>query len=85
MSWKDFVPYAGNKTVRKRLNELDENAVSLIVIFSTFFTKVPEKTVEGDFRMAFMFGVFAILTGVLIVYMKPAKEKVEEELEERTE
>lgn len=82
MTWKDFVPFAGNKTVRKRLNELDEEAVSLIVIFSTFFTKVPEKLVEGDFKMAFAFGVFALITGALIVYFKPAKEKVEEEIEE---
>ena len=85
MSWKDFVPFAGKRTVRSKLNDLEEKAGSLVIIFGTMFTKVFESIVTGKYILSLKFATAALVTAIVYIYRKEAIKKGKEMKEEVTE
>lgn len=79
------MPFAGKKSVRKRLSEIENEAGSLAVIFGTLFTKIFESIVTGDLILASKFAAGAFFVGVVYVYRKETTEKVKETAEEITD
>lgn len=89
MSLLSYVPGQGPKTTKEKLQELEEEAGSLPIIFGVFITKVFENIVIGRISLALNFLIAALATGLIYVYSREirkaaesAAEKVQDNIEE---
>jgi len=80
MSWKSWIPFHGDYTVRKKLQELDQAGVGVPMIIILLFTKGVELVIKG-FGQEIPIPLWAtfILAGLLVlivyVYDKQLKRK----------
>lgn len=96
MSWKSWIPYKGNTTVRRKLRELDEAGVGIPMIIILLFTKGVELIIKGlgneiplPLWATFFLAGFLVLA--VYVYDKQlkrkaskAKDKAEEKVDDST-
>jgi len=83
MSWKSFIPYHGDTTVRRKLRELDQAGVGTPMFIVLMLQKSLElflKTLGQDLPMPLWttFLIVAALTFVIYVYDKQLKKKAKE-------
>lgn len=91
MTWKSWLPYHGDRTVRQKLNEIDKQGVGIPVIIVMFFQKGFESFLQsiGDYipvPMWFTYFATSFLIFVTYVYYKHLKsgaETAKEEVEEK--
>jgi len=74
MTWKSLIPKAGRKSVRKKLNELEDEAMSLPIIFGVLMGKVIENMVLYNPDGLIRFGFAALLVGATYVYRSEKKK-----------
>jgi len=88
MTWKSYIPFSGDKTVRKKLSELENEAGSLVVVFGVTAGKIVESMVLLDLSRALRFTAATALIGAFYVYrheMGTVKEKAQEKAQETKE
>jgi hypothetical protein len=81
MTYKSFIPYYGSKKVREKIEEIEDEAGSIPVIFGVLFSKVIEHMVALNFVNAGKFALASLLTALVYIYrheMKKAAETVKE-------
>ncbi len=78
MTWRDYVPFAGQKTVRQRLAELEDEAGSLVIIFGTMFTKTFESIITGRYQLSIRFALAALATAIIYIYRREAVKTAKE-------
>lgn len=85
MAWKSFIPLAGKKSVRRKLNEIEDEAGTLATIFGVLFAKVIEQMVVLKFGDAVKFLIASMMVALIYIYKHEAKKKAKEVKEEVTE
>jgi len=90
MSWKSWVPYHGDTTVRRKLRELDEAGVGIPMFVVLMLQKSMELVLKGigqDLPLPLWatFLLVAVLTFVVYVYDKQLKRKAGEAAEKTAE
>jgi len=75
MTWKSLIPKAGRKSVRRKLSELEDEAMSLPIIFGVLMGKVIESMVLYNSDGLIRFGFAALLVGATYVYRRERKKK----------
>lgn len=83
MSWKSWLPYYGDQTVRKKLRELDQAGIGVPMIIILFLQKSFELILkqlgsEIPIPLWATFFLAALLTLVIWVYDRQLREKAEE-------
>jgi len=83
MTWKSWIPYHGDHSVRKKLRELDEAGIGVPMIIILFLQKSLELFLKGvgqdlPIPLWATFLLVAVLTLVVYVYDKQLKQKAEE-------
>jgi len=86
MSWKSWVPYHGDNSVRKKLRELDEAGIGIPMFIILMLQKSMELILKGigqdlPIPLWTTFLLVAILTFVIYVYDKRLKKKAGETAE----
>lgn len=79
MTYKSLIPFHGNKKVREKIEEIEDEAGSMPVIFGVLFGKVIEHMVALNFANAGKFLFASTVVAVVYVYrheMKKVKESV---------
>lgn len=85
MTIKSYIPFAGKKSVRKKLNELEDNTPTLPVIFATLVMKIFESIVSFNVYKAIAFTLASLFVAVAHVYRVEAKKAIEEGKEKAEE
>lgn len=85
MSLKSFIPFAGKKSVRKKLRDIEDETPTLPLIFASLFMKVFESVVAGDLILALKFGAASFTAIALHVYRVEAKKAIEDGKEKAEE
>lgn len=95
MTWKSIIPFAGDKTVHKKLRELDKEFVSVILLIGIGFSKIFEGwvgvaeelwpiTVLGvDISSPVWWTIYTLMWTVVFIYEinEKAKEAADEAVE----
>jgi NADH:ubiquinone oxidoreductase subunit 6 (subunit J) len=86
MSWKSWVPYHGDHTVRRKLRELDNAGVGVPMFIVLMLQKSMELVLKGigqdlPIPLWTTFLLVAVLTFVVYVYDKQLKKKAGETAE----
>jgi len=76
MTWKSLIPLGGSKSVRKKLNEIEDAAMSLPIVFGVLMGKVIENIVIFNPDGLIRFGFAALLVGATYVYRQEAKKRI---------
>lgn len=97
MALDDWIPGAGDRTVKQRIRELDEDLLSIVVIIGIGFSKIFEGLVAAlvtrwpvyllgfDLSDAFWWTIYTLVWGAAFIYGKKASEAVEETAEKAKE
>lgn len=85
MTLKSLVPFAGKKSVRKKLRDIEDETPTLPLIFASLFMKVFESLVTGDLIMALKFGLASFAAIAAHVYRVEAKKALAEGKEKAEE
>lgn len=88
MSWKSWFPYYGDRSVRKKLKELDHAGIGVPMIIILFLQKsfeliLIELGTEIPVPMWLVFLLAAFLTLVIWLYDKQLRQKAKEKVEEQ--
>jgi len=75
MTWKSLIPKAGRKSVSRKLSELEDEAMSLPIIFGVLMGKVIENMVLYNPDGIIRFGFASLLVGATYVYRSERKKK----------
>lgn len=80
MTWKSWIPYTGDTTVRRKLRELDEAGIGIPMIIILFLQKGLELFIKGlgqdiPIPLWMTFLLIAFLTFVIYVYDKQIRQK----------
>lgn len=83
MSWKSWIPLHGDRSVRKKLRELDEAGIGIPMIIILFLQKSLELLLKGigqdiPIPLWTTFLIVAVLTLVIYIYDKQLKKKAGE-------
>jgi len=86
MSWKSWLPYYGDQTVRKKLRELDSQGIGIPMIIALFLQKSFELILkqlgsEIPIPLWATFFLAALLTFLIWLYDRQLKEKASETAE----
>jgi hypothetical protein len=82
---RSLLPTLGDRTVRKKIRELENEAGSLPIIFGVLFGKVVEQLVIWNPYYALRFGIAAAVTAVLFVYAHELRQRAAEAAEKASE
>lgn len=88
MTWKSYIPFSGDKTVRNKLSELEKEEGSLVVVFGVTAGKIVENLVLFDLSRAIRFTAATALIGAFYVYrheVQTVKEQAQEKVEDAKE
>ena len=77
MSLRSYIPGLGEKTTRQKVKKLEQEAGSLPIMFGVFVTKIFENLVVGKFNLALNFVAAAVVVGLLYIYSREIKQKVD--------
>lgn len=93
MTWKSWIPYHGDHTVRQKLNEIDNAGVGIPILIVMFIQKGIELFLQSigqdlPIPLWLTFTLAGILIFVTYVYDKQLKQKAQkakEEVEDKVE
>jgi len=83
MTWKSWIPLHGDRSVRKKLRELDEAGIGIPMIIILFLQKSLELLLKGigqdiPIPLWTTFLIVAVLTLIIYIYDKQLKKKAGE-------
>jgi len=81
---KDWIPYYGDKSVRKKIRELKNSGMAIPVLFSVGFTKVIEKLINSNVSMMLRWSVYTLSIGFFYIYWSEL-DQIKEDVKEKAE
>jgi hypothetical protein len=84
MFLKSWIPYSGDKSVRKKVRELKNKGMAITILFSLGVSKVFEKIINFEIFLLVRWLVYTVFLGVGYVYWSEL-DRIKEDVQQKAE